>query len=192
MAPRSVAVHACIWVFVGLVVSSLMGKSTTGQEVPIADERHAGDGSRLPVRRLITSGELIFETNWAREAGGVRPISKGTGRALAHFSNPLLGVRAFNRISGPDANACAGCHNLPYAIAGGAGDVTTTVFELAQRVDFVTFDRRDATAGAGSLDAAKRPLSLETVGPQALRTTQTRQISRCARHRSRTGRRRGD
>src|SRR5262249_57965468 len=36
----------------------------------------------------------------------------------------------FTRISGPDANSCAGCHNQPQL--AGAGDFVANVFVLAQ------------------------------------------------------------
>jgi hypothetical protein len=35
---------------------------------------------------------------------------------------------------------------------------------MAERIDFVTFDPRDAGPGVGSVDEAKRPVSLNTVG----------------------------
>jgi hypothetical protein len=40
----------------------------------------------------------------------------------------LTGARAFNRVSGPDANSCAGCHNAPHALPGGGGDYATQAF----------------------------------------------------------------
>ena len=44
-------------------------------------------------------------------------------------------------MSGPDANSCQGCHNAPFGIAGGRGDFVTSVVELAERFDFVTFEQ---------------------------------------------------
>ena len=44
----------------------------------------------------------------------------------------------FNRISGPDSNSCAGCHNVP--AIGGGGDVVANVFVLGQACPFVNFD----------------------------------------------------
>jgi len=60
----------------------------------------------------------------------------------------------------------SGCHNAPYAIPGGSGDITTVGFELADRFDFVTFDRKDAGITTGSVDEVKRPVFLTTVGNQ--------------------------
>ena len=79
-------------------------------------------------------------------------------------------MRGFNRISGPDANSCAGCHNAPYGIAGGAGDVVTNVFVLAQRFDFVNFDRKDLLPTGGSLDEQGESVTLEEVGNSRMTT----------------------
>lgn len=75
-----------------------------------------------------------------------------------------MGRRAFNRISGPDANSCAGCHNLPYGIAGGGGDIVTNVFVQAQRFDFATLDASDGLPTRGAVDEIGARASLATVG----------------------------
>ncbi len=69
-----------------------------------------------------------------------------------------------NRVSGPDANSCAGCHNSPYSIPGGRGDFASVVVQFAQRFDFVTFDRVDTQPVRGSLDEGGHPATLQTVG----------------------------
>jgi len=68
-------------------------------------------------------------------------VGRHTGRRLTTVDQPLTGRRAFNRVSGPDANSCAGCHNTP--AIGGSGDFVTNAFIMAERFDFVTFDRKD-------------------------------------------------
>lgn len=73
------------------------------------DEEHA-----LPISKLLQHGKLLFSANWTEQEGAGRPLNKGTGKQLTDPSAPLIGGRAFNRISGPDANSCAGCHNLPF------------------------------------------------------------------------------
>ena len=105
---------------------------------------HLQDGEEfsLPLSALLIHGKLLFDANWTEQEGGGRPLTKGTGRPLADPSRPLTGLRAFNRVSAPDANSCAGCHNAPYGISGGGGDVVTNVFVLGQRFDFATFDPR--------------------------------------------------
>src|SRR5438132_916606 len=89
-------------------------------------------------------------------------MTKGTGRPLADPENPLSGSRAFNRLSGPDANSCAACHNAPYGISGGGGDFVTNVFLLGQRFDFVTFDPKDTLPTRGTVDESGRPATLQT------------------------------
>jgi cytochrome c peroxidase len=74
----------------------------------------------------------------------------------------LTGLRAFNRISAPDANSCAGCHNAPYGIAGGGGDFVTNVFLLGQRFDAISFDSKDALPMRGAVDETGQVTTLDT------------------------------
>src|SRR5438552_3067137 len=85
-----------------------------------------------------------------------------TGTVLAAPSHPFVGERASNRISGPDANSCYGCHNMPYGIPGGSGDFVTSVFVLGQRFDFITFDPSDSLPTKGAVDETKRRITLQT------------------------------
>jgi hypothetical protein len=57
-----------------------------------------------------------------------------------------------NRISAPDANSCAGCHNAPFGVPGGGGDFVTSVFVLGQRFDFATFDHTEGITTKGAVD----------------------------------------
>src|SRR5439155_3161674 len=63
-------------------------------------------------------------------------------------AQPLRGASACNRMSGPDANSCQGCHNAPFGVAGGRGDFVTNVVEGAERFDFVTFENQAGAAGS--------------------------------------------
>lgn len=135
-----------------------------GSELAVPRHLQDGDEFRLPILELIEHGRHLFSANWTPEDGGLRPRLKGNGRSLSAPESPLLGARAFNRISGPDANSCGGCHNLPYGITGGGGDFTTGVFVLAQRFDFVTFNSNDKTVTAGARDELGQPVTLQSVG----------------------------
>src|SRR6185369_7850538 len=137
-------------------------ESSIGREVSVP--RHLKDGEEftLSLEALIKQGKLLFNANWTEQEGGGRPLTKGTGRPLSDPSRPLTGARAFNRISAPDANSCAGCHNLPYGITGGSGDFVTNVFLLGQRFDFVTFDPSDKLPTRGTVDETGQPASLQT------------------------------
>lgn len=135
-----------------------------GREVAV--RRHLSDGEEfnLSLPALLAHGRALFAANWTSQEGSGRPLTKGTGAPLADRTAPLTFPRAFNRVSGPDANACAGCHNAPFGLIGGGGDVVTNVFVLAQRFDFVTFDGRDATRTGGLFDERPRTTTLDSVG----------------------------
>jgi hypothetical protein len=68
--------------------------------------------------------------------------------------------RNFDRVSGPEANSCAGCHNAPFA--GGGGDRVTEVFVLAQRFDHLTFDHDDGIVTRGAVDESGKFVTLDT------------------------------
>jgi len=141
---------------------SASAQSRIGREVAVA--RHLADDEefRIPIVELLALGQRIFAANWTEQEGGGRPLSKGTGKQLTDPSMPLAGKRAFNRISAPDANSCAGCHNVPHI--GGGGDFVTNVFVLGQRMDFATFDPADRMPTRGSTDENGQPMSLQTAG----------------------------
>lgn len=128
--------------------------------------QHLADGQELQASPLdlIRYGRRLFTAFFTTQDGAGRPLSKGTGAPLTDPSSPLTFPRNFNRISGPEANSCAGCHNQP--IAGGGGDRATEVFALAQRFDFVTFDASDATPLRGGADERGQPVTLGTIGDE--------------------------
>jgi len=138
-------------------------ESSIGREVSVP--RHLKDGEEftLSLEALIKQGKLLFNANWTEQEGGGRPLTKGTGRPLSDPSRPLTGTRAFNRISAPDANSCAGCHNAPYGISGGAGDFVTNVFVLGQRFDSVSFDSSDKLPTRGGVDESGQAASLQSI-----------------------------
>lgn len=139
-------------------------KPIIGSENAVARHLEDGEEYRIPLLELLEHGRLLFSANWTPEEGGLRPLMKGNGRALSSTALPLLGARSFNRVSGPDANSCAGCHNQPFGIVGGGGDFTTGVFVLAQRFDFATFSAQDRIRTAGSLDENGQAATLQSMG----------------------------
>ena len=164
-APSGLAGAAVGVVAVMLAVSRLVAQapaSSIGREVAIA--AHLADGQELstPLVDLLAYGRRLFEANWTTQEGGGRPLTKGTGRPLVDPSHPLTGPRAFNRVSAPDANSCAGCHNAPHGISGGGGDIAANVFVLGQRFDFATFDASDTLPTRGAVDEHGRSVTLQT------------------------------
>jgi hypothetical protein len=135
-----------------------------GREVAVPRHLEDDEEFRISLVDLIEQGRLLFAANWTDQEGGGRPLMKGTGKELTDPSRPLTGSRAFNRISAPDANSCAGCHNAPFGIVGGGGDFVTNVFVMAQRFDFVTFERDDALPTRAATDEGRQPIRLDTVG----------------------------
>lgn len=139
------------------------GQSRIGREVSVPKHLKDDQEFQLTAAELFTHGKLLFNANWTDQEGGGRPLTKGTGRPLSDPSRPLTGTRAFNRISAPDANSCAGCHNAPFGISGGGGDFVTNVFVLGQRFDSVTFDPADTLPTRGTVDETGQAASLPTV-----------------------------
>lgn len=138
-----------------------LGGQSIGREISIPIHLKDGEEMSVALSALLAHGKLLFEANWTDQEGGGRPLTKGTGRPLADPSRPLTGRRAFNRISAPDANSCAGCHNAPYGISGGGGDIVTNVFVLGQRFDFATFDPGDTLPTRGTVDESGKVVSLQ-------------------------------
>src|SRR5262249_2504873 len=66
-------------------------------------------------------------------------------------------------ISAPDADSCAGCHNAPFGIPGGGGDIVGNVFVLGQRFDFATFDHDDPVATRGAVDESGKFVTLQDI-----------------------------
>jgi cytochrome c peroxidase len=134
-----------------------------GREVAI--ERHLADGEEFTssLRKLIAHGQKLFTAVWTPQEGGGRPLTKGTGAPLSDPSDPLVFPRNFNRVSAPDANSCAGCHNQPHGLAGGGGDFVANVFVLGQRFDFATFDLFNPLPTKSALDERSERVTLQNI-----------------------------
>ena len=158
------AALGCVFATGQLAAQSSPATGPVGREVAVGRHLHDDEEFGLGIPALVDFGRKLFEANWTEQDGGGRPLTKGTGKTLANPAQPLKGSRGFNRISGPDANSCQGCHSAPFGITGGSGDVVTNAFELAERFDFVTFDRTDSRITRGTVDEHRRPVSLQSVG----------------------------
>lgn len=123
-----------------------------GREVAIPHHLQDGQEFDVSTRQLIQYGEKLFTARFTIQEGAGRPLTKGTGAPLSDPSSPLVFPRNFDRLSSPEANSCAGCHNAPYP--GGGGDRVSEVFVMAQRFDHLTFDHGDGIALRGALDEA--------------------------------------
>ena len=139
--------RTCLWlaaVSPFVIVIAALGQSASsqvGREVAIPVHLQDGEEFTTPIAQLIQFGAKLFNAKFTVQEGAGRPLTKGTGAPLSDPSTPLVFPRNFDRISSPDANSCAGCHNAP--IPGAGGDRVTEVFVLAQRFDHLTFDPND-------------------------------------------------
>jgi hypothetical protein len=158
--------HRCwIWVVVlsCCVTIAAWGQSSSsqvGREVAIPVHLQDGEEFTTPIAQLIQFGAKLFNAKFTVQEGAGRPLSKGTGAPLSDPSTPLVFPRNFDRISSPDANSCAGCHNAP--VPGAGGDRVTEVFVLAQRFDHLTFDRSDGMLTRGAVDESGKFVTMES------------------------------
>ena len=147
---------------VGVVLIRAAEPDEIGREVSIPRHLQDGEEYTIPLTQLVAYGKALFDANWTVEEGGGRPLAKGTGAPLSDSSEPLVFPRNFNRASGPDANSCAGCHNAPYGISGGGGDIVGNVFVLGQRFDFATFDQTNSIPTKSTVDEKGRSVTLQS------------------------------
>ncbi len=128
----------------------------------------------MPQKKVFALGQQIFVTNFNACDGAGRPATTGTG--AARTADPVLGPRN-TRVSAPEADSCAGCHNQPQP--GGAGDFVANVFVLAQAADPVsriilnedfsnTWDERNTLGmfGSGAIEMLGREMSADLLGEQ--------------------------
>jgi hypothetical protein len=157
--------------FRGIWLVAIVGASATllcsqdvpevGREVAIPHRLQDGQEYELSLRDLLAYGKKLFEAHFTTEEGAGRPMTKGNGAPLSDRSSPLRFPRNNNRVSGPESNSCAGCHNQP--ISGGSGDLSTNVFVAGQRFDFATFDPNDAIPTRGTVDERGTAVTLQTI-----------------------------
>lgn len=121
------------------------------------------DAGVIGFQPLFEHGERLFVAKFNRYDGQGRPAATGAGAPRDPEGQPL-----FIRTSGPDANACAGCHNDPFV--GAAGDIVANVFVLAQALDPVTesvspeFSNERNTLGmqgSGAIEMLAREMTTE-------------------------------
>ena len=162
---RNVATPVLVCVTVAALGVAVFAQSSIGREVAVAVHLRDGYEFDLSLRDLVEHGRRLFVANWTSQEGAGRPLTKGTGDPLSDPRHPLVFPRNFNRVSAPDANSCAGCHNTPFGIAGGGGDIVTNVFVLGQRFDFATMNAlSDGFLTKGTSDERGFPADLQHVG----------------------------
>lgn len=161
---RQRAVVAGVSVLLVVASGGVLADAQVGREVAIPRHLAEGEEFEIPLRDLVEHGRRLFAANWTIQEGGGRPLTKGTGGPLSDPSDPLVFPRNFNRVSAPDANSCAGCHNAPFGIAGGGGDIVANAFVLGQRFDFATMNLvPDGFTTKGTTDETGTPINLHDI-----------------------------
>ena len=94
------------------------------------------ESGNLTLDQIVQRGEFLFTASFNTLDGAGRPET--TDVSPDNFRPTRTFPDNFNRISGPDANACSSCHGVPRL--GGGGDNATNVFILADGFHFVNFD----------------------------------------------------
>ncbi len=131
----------------------------------------SGRLERAELEELAAIGEKLFTGKFTRADGAGRP--KAT-QAIFPTKRRHVPRSDFQRLSGPDASACASCHNEP--VIGGAGDVTANVFvsEGFANADFDTTDPQFSNErntnhlmGAGLVELIAREMTSELVEQRA-------------------------
>ncbi len=160
-------------VYVGLVLGCLAALPAAAN---VGDERalpgHVAqkdiESRRWTPAQLNQAGRRLFAARFRSVDGAGRPGATGdpspTRRAMGTDA-------AFTRISGLDANSCAGCHNLP--CVGGAGEFAGNVFTgggLHEPALDSTHGRNVAERGTpslfggGLLELLAREMSVDLIG----------------------------
>lgn len=116
----------------------------------------------LPLKEFIDNGKTLFGTAFNILDGAGRPNSTGDSKP----TNRRRPSAEFNRIAGPDASACADCHNRPSQ--GGAGGFAATTFVGAHfsdpptlSIDLARTNERNTITvfGSGAIEMIAREMS---------------------------------
>jgi hypothetical protein len=160
--------------FRGWALATLMAAAAGSVEAASWDERAitshvdfdaaaAAGASALPA--LIERGRELFKAKFTAADGAGRP--KATQAIIP--TRRKFGVNpAFSRLSGPDSDSCAGCHNDP--VLGGSGDHVANAF-VSEGFESAEFDSTDpsfsserhtvALMGAGLVELLAREMTAD-------------------------------
>jgi cytochrome c peroxidase len=116
------------------------------------------------LEQAIADGKKLFKAKFNLADGAGRPESTGDSKPTPRTSAGVM----FQRIAGPDANSCAGCHNEP--AVGGSGEFVANTFVGAHLSDppspsmaaEVTNERNTVTLfGTGVVELVAREMTQE-------------------------------
>ena len=125
----------------------------------------AGKLDLSALTELIETGEQLFTAKFTKPDGAGRPAAT---QAIIPTKVRHPSGQSFDRLPGPDAQACVSCHNDP--VIGGAGDFVTNVFvsEGFTNANFDTSDPQFSNErgtnhlfGAGLIELLAREMSVD-------------------------------
>lgn len=120
------------------LANELAGAPLIGDERAVPRHLTLEDLKGLDRQSVLEHGKLLFEAKFTSLDGAGRP---GATQAEVPVKRRQGGTPAFFRTSGPDSNACAGCHNEP--VTGGAGEFVANAF-TSEGVSDAEFDTLEA------------------------------------------------
>jgi hypothetical protein len=97
--------------------------------IDVFPEHNSVSTGKQTLKDFIADGRRLFVAQFNVLDGAGRPMA--TGDSKPTIRSPVSNL--FQRIAGPDANSCAGCHNHPFV--GGSGDFAANVFVGAHFTD---------------------------------------------------------
>jgi cytochrome c peroxidase len=165
-----------------LVLVALLG-APAAAEPPPWEERVLSAPTDFEAARaldpaaLIAHGRRLFVGKFTAADGAGRPLATQADLPTARRA----AARAFQRLSGPDAAACAGCHNDP--LPGGAGDFAANAFtsEGLRNAEFDILDPQFSSErntshlfGAGLLELLAREMTAALHGQRDAALAQAR------------------
>ncbi len=154
-----------ILLMVGAAFSDVAGQVLW--DPPAIDVFPEHDGvlkGRQTLDEFIADGHRLFVTSFNVLDGAGRPTATGDSKPTIRAP----GRKLFQRIAGPDANSCAGCHNQPFI--GGSGDFAANVFVGAHFTDPPTdsilpaiTNERNTTGlfGSGAIEMIAREMTAD-------------------------------
>ena len=164
--PRGIGCIAVL--FVALLLPSSAVPAGTGVQVwdpPAVDvfpEHDAVVRGKQSLADFLADGRRLFLTQFNLLDGAGRPMATGDSKPTIRQA----GQAQFQRIAGPDANSCAGCHFQPFI--GGSGEFAANVFVGAhftdpptQNVNSTVTNERNTTGlfGAGAIEMVAREMT---------------------------------
>ena len=117
-----------IWM---IPAGSMADGPVIGDERAVPQHLALAELGNMPLEAVLVHGRLLFDAKFTAEEGVGRPAAT---QAEIPVKRKPGRVPTLFRTSGPEANACNGCHNQPDS--GGAGEFVSNVFTSEGVSDF--------------------------------------------------------